>query len=67
MLPSNPEPEAPPDAISAGFEGLGKEIAELSVQLRRVVVGQSIEMGLLLLVALVVLTPYISALAEFGK
>ena len=52
------------DAISGAFEALSNQIAELSAQLRNLVVGQRIQMGLLLLVAAAILAPYIAAWAN---
>jgi len=49
------------DAISGAFEALSNQIAELSTQVRNLVVGQRIQMGLLLLVAAAILAPYIAA------
>ena len=45
------------DAISGAFEALSNQIAELSTQVRNLVVGQRIQMGLLLLVAAAILAP----------
>jgi hypothetical protein len=52
------------DAISGAFEALSNQIAELSTQVRNLVVGQRIQMGLLLLVAAAILAPYIAASAN---
>jgi hypothetical protein len=52
------------DAISGAFEALSNQIAELSTQVRNLVVGQRIQMGLLLLVAAATLAPYIAAWAN---
>jgi hypothetical protein len=52
------------DAISGAFEALSNQIAEVSTQLRNVVVGQRIQMGLLLLLAAAILAPYIAAWAN---
>jgi hypothetical protein len=52
------------DAISGAFEALSNQIAELSAQVRNLVVGQRIQMGLLLLVAAAILAPYIAAWAD---
>jgi hypothetical protein len=52
------------DAISGAFEALSNQIAEVSAQLRNVVVGQRIQMGLLLLLAAAILAPYIAAWAN---
>jgi hypothetical protein len=52
------------DAISGAFEALSNQIAELSTQVRNLVVGQRIQMGLLLLVAAAILAPYIAAWAN---
>jgi hypothetical protein len=48
------------DAISSPFESL-------SSQIRTLVIGQRIEMGLLLVVTAAILAPYISALADLGS
>jgi hypothetical protein len=55
------------DAISGAFEALSNQIAELSVQIRNVIVGQRIQMGLLLLVAAAILAPYIAAWASMAR
>ena len=52
------------DAISGAFEALSNQITELSSQVRNLVVGQRIQMGLLLLVAAAILAPYIAAWAN---
>jgi hypothetical protein len=52
------------DAISGAFEALSNQIAELSTQVRNLVVGQRIQVGLLLLVAAAILAPYIAAWAD---
>jgi hypothetical protein len=52
------------DAISGAFEALSNQIAEPSAQVRNLVVGQRIQMGLLLLVAAAILAPYIAAWAD---
>jgi hypothetical protein len=49
------------DAISGAFEALSNQITELSAQVRNLVVGQRIQMGLLLLVAAAILAPYVAA------
>jgi hypothetical protein len=49
------------DAISGAFEALSNQIAEVSTQLRNLVVGQRIQMGLLLLLAAAILAPYVAA------
>ena len=54
------------DAISSAFESLSNQISDLSVQVRSLVVGQRIQMGLLLLVAAAILAPYIAALTDLG-
>ena len=48
------------DAIAGAFEAL-------SNQIRTLVIGQRVQMGLLLVVAAAILAPYISALAEFAR
>jgi len=52
------------DAISGAFEALSNQITELGMQVRSLVVGQRIQMGLLLLVAAAILAPYIAAWAN---
>jgi hypothetical protein len=54
------------DAISGAFEVLSSQIAELSAQVRKVIVVQRIQTALLLVVAVAVLTPYISPLADLA-
>ncbi len=49
------------DAISGAFEALSNQITDLSAQIRNVIVGQRIQLGLLLLVAAAILAPYIGA------
>ena len=39
------------DAMAGAFEALSNQITDLSIQIRNVIVGQRIELGLLLLVA----------------
>ena len=48
------------DAIAGAFEAL-------SNQIRTLVIGQRVQMGLLLVVTTAILAPYISALAEFAR
>jgi hypothetical protein len=55
------------DAISGAFEALSNQIAELSTQVRNLVVGQRIQMGLLLLVAAAILAPYIAAWTNMAR
>ena len=59
-------PEEQADAIAGAFESLSNQINELSIQIRNVIVGQRIQMGLLLLVAAAILAPYIAAWARLG-
>jgi hypothetical protein len=49
------------DAISGAFEALSNQIADLAKQVQSVIIGQRIQMGLLLVVAAAVLAPYIAA------
>ena len=58
-LPNAGVSEEQADAISGAFEALSNRIADLSIQLRNVVVGQRIQLGLLLLVAAAILAPCI--------
>ena len=39
------------DAMAGAFEALSNQITDLSIQIRNVIVGQRIQLGLLLLVA----------------
>jgi hypothetical protein len=55
------------DAISGAFEALSNQITELSAQVRNLVVGQRIQMGLLLLVAAAILAPYVAAWASMAN
>ncbi len=48
------------DAISGAFEALSNQITDLSAQIRNAIVGQRIQLGLLLLVAAAILAPYIA-------
>ena len=59
--------EGQSDAVSGAFEALSNQIAALSVQIRNVIVGQRIQMGLLLLVAAAILAPYIAAWASMAR
>jgi hypothetical protein len=43
------------DAIAGGFEALSNQITDPSIQIRNVIVGQRIQLGLLLLVAAAIL------------
>jgi hypothetical protein len=54
-------------AISGAFEALSNQIAKPSVQIRNVIVGQRIQMGLLLLVAAAILAPYIAAWGSMAR
>ena len=49
------------DAISGAFESLSSQINDLSSQIRIVILGQRIQLGLLLLVAAAILAPYVAA------
>jgi hypothetical protein len=55
------------DAISGAFEALSNQIAELSAHVRNLVVGQRIQMGLLLLVAAAILAAYVAAWADMTR
>jgi hypothetical protein len=55
------------DAISAAFEALSNQITDLSIRIRNVVVGQRIQLGLLLLVAAAIFAPYIAAWADLAR
>jgi hypothetical protein len=55
------------DAIAGAFEALSNQITDLSIQIRNVVVGQRIQLGLLLLVAAAILAPYIAAWADLAR
>jgi hypothetical protein len=54
------------DAISGAFEALSNQIADLATQVRSVIIGQRIQMGLLLVVAAAILAPYIAARADMA-
>jgi hypothetical protein len=60
-------PEEQADAVSGAFEALSNQIADLSHQIRNVVIGQRIQMGLLLVVAAAILAPYIAAWANMAN
>ena len=49
------------DAVSGAFEALGNQINGLSSQIRNVIGGQRIQLGLLLPVAAAILAPYVAA------
>jgi hypothetical protein len=55
------------DAISGGFDMLSNQITGLSDQVRNVIIGQRIQMGLLLVVAAAILAPYIAAWANMAS
>ena len=55
------------DAIAGAFESLSNQITDLSIQIRNVVVGQRIQLGLLLLVTAGILAPYIAAWADLAR
>ena len=55
------------DAISGAFEALSNQIADLSNQVRNVIIGQRIQMGLLLVVAAAILAPYIAVWADMAN
>lgn len=55
------------DAIAGAFESLSNQITDLSIQIRNVVVGQRIQLALLLLVAAAILAPYIAAWADMAR
>ena len=57
-------PEEQADAITGAFESLSSQIAELHSQIRSVIVGQRIQLGLLLLVAAAILAPYVAAWSD---
>ena len=54
------------DAISGAFEALSNPIADLANQVRSVIIGQRIQMGLLLVVAAAILAPYVAARANLA-
>jgi hypothetical protein len=58
--------DAQADAISGAFEALSNQITELSNQIRPLVVGQRIQMALLLPVAAAILAPYVAAWAKLA-
>jgi hypothetical protein len=55
------------DAVSGAFEALSSQIADLSNEVRNVIIGQRIQMGLLLVVTAAILAPYIAAWADMGS
>ena len=55
------------DAVSGAFEALSNQIADLANQVRSVIIGQRIQMGLLLVVAAAILAPYIAAWADLAR
>ena len=55
------------DAISGAFEALSNQIADLSTQVRNFIIGQRIQMGLLLVVAAAILAPYVTAWADIAN
>jgi hypothetical protein len=54
------------DAITGAFESLSNQITDVGIQIRNVVVGQRIQLALLLLVAAAILAPYIAAWADMA-
>jgi hypothetical protein len=60
-------PEEQADAVAGAFEALSNQITDLSIQIRNVVVGQRIQLGLLLLVAAAILAPYVAAWADLAR
>ena len=54
------------DAIAGAFESLSNQITDLSIQIRNVVVGQRIQLALLLVVTAAILAPYIAAWADMA-
>jgi hypothetical protein len=55
------------DAICGAFDALSNQIADPSNQVRNVIIGQRIQMGLLLVVAAAILAPYIAAWADMAN
>ena len=54
-------PEEQADAIAGAFESLSNQTSELNGQIRTVIVGQRIQLRLLLLGAAAILAPYVAA------
>jgi len=54
-------PEEQADAIAGAFESVSSQISGLHSPIRTVIVGQRIQLGLLLLVAAAILAPYVAA------
>ena len=54
------------DAIAGAFESLCNQITDLSIQISNVVVGQRIQLALLLVVTAEILAPYIAAWADMA-
>ena len=55
------------DAISGASEALSDQISDLGNQVRNVIIGQRIQMGLLLVVAAAILAPYVAAWANLAS
>jgi hypothetical protein len=55
------------DAVSGAFEALSNQIADLANHVRSLIIGQWIQMGLLLVVAAAILAPYIGAWADLAR
>ena len=55
------------DAIAGAFEALSNQITDVGIQTRNVVVGQRIQLGLLLLVAAAILAAYIAGWAHLAR
>jgi hypothetical protein len=54
------------DAISGAFESLSNQINGLSSQIQTVIVGQRIQLGLLLLVSAAILAPHVAAWSDLA-
>ena len=59
-------PEEQADAITGAFESLSSQISALHSQIRSLIVGQRIQLGLLLLVAAAILAPYVAAWSDLA-
>jgi len=57
-------PEEQADAVTGAFDSLSSQISELHSQIRNVIVGQRIQLGLLLIVAAAILAPYVAAWSD---
>jgi hypothetical protein len=59
--------EEPANADAGAVEALSEQIADLSRQIRSGIIGQRIQLGLLLMVSAAILAPYIAAWANMAN